>query len=150
MTRSLSGRFANSERGAVTIEFVCTVPLFLAALAFAFEFGQFFLAHQSTVHNVRAASRYLSRTDVASADRTRARTIVRTGQLSSGTAPDYLADANIDIELEDVFDPGPDTPSIRIWKISARVEYEPILFGFIGGDNVTIPFVVREDFRVLR
>jgi hypothetical protein len=134
----------------VTIEFVCTVPLFLAALAFAFEFGQFFLAHQSTVHNVRAASRYLSRTDVASADRTRARAIVRTGQIAGGTAPDYLSGADIDIELEDVIDVGPDTPRVRIWKISTRVDYEPLLFGFIGGENITLPFVVREDFRAVR
>lgn len=150
MKRGSTRKFAGSERGAVTIEFVCTVPLFLAALAFAFEFGQFFLAHQSTVHNVRAASRYLSRTDVASADRTRARTIVRTGQLANGTAPGYLAGADIDIELEDVIDPGPDTPQISIWKISARVDYRPILFGFIGGENVVLPFVVREDFRAVR
>jgi hypothetical protein len=143
-------KFASSERGAVTIEFVCTMPLFLAALAFAFEFGQFFLAHQSTVHNVRAASRYLSRTTVAVADRSIARTIVRTGRISNGTAPGYLAAADIDIGLEDVIDPGPNTPQVRIWKISTRVDYQPMLFGFIGGDNVTIPFVVREDFRVLR
>ena len=150
MKRIKAKKFAGSERGAVTIEFVCTVPLFLAALAFAFEFGQFFLAHQSTVHNVRAASRYLSRTAVATADRTVARAIVRTGQISNGTAPGYLAAADIDIELEDVINPGPDTPPVRIWKISTRVDYQPILFGFIGGENVTIPFVVREDFRVLR
>ena len=150
MKRQSEKNFARSDRGAVTIEFVCTMPLFLAALAFAFEFGQFFLAHQSTVHNVRAASRYLSRTDMTFSDRARARTIVRTGQISNGTAPDYLASADIDIELEDVINPGPDTPPIRIWKISARVDYQPLLFGFIGGDNITLPFVVREDFRVLR
>ena len=143
-------RFANSERGAVTIEFVCTLPLFLAALAFAFEFGQFFLAHQSTVHNVRAASRYLSRTPVAVADRTIARRIVRTGQMSGGTAPGYLSSASIDIDLEDVIDPGSNTPDVSIWKISTRVLYRPMLFGFIGGSDITIPFVVREDFRVLR
>jgi hypothetical protein len=145
------GKFVRASHGAVTIEFVCTLPLFLAALAFAFEFGQFFLAHQSTVHNVRAASRYLSRTDLGFQARSVARTIVRTGQITNGTTPDYLADADVDVEREDIIDPGdPNKPSIQIWKISARVEYEPVLFGFLGGQNVSIPFVVREDFRIAR
>jgi hypothetical protein len=151
MKRRSGRRFAAGHDGAVTIEFVCTMPLFLAALAFAFEFGQFFLAHQSTVNNVRAATRYLSRTDANVQNQIVARRIVRTGQLSGGTAPDYLATANVDFDLEDVIDPDdPDRPSIAIWKVSTRVNYRPMLFAFLGGQNVTIPFVVREDFRVVR
>ncbi len=150
MTSRGAKRFAAGENGAVTVEFVCTLPLFLAALAFAFEFGQFFLAHQSTVNNVRAATRYLSRTDGNVQDRVIARTIIRTGATSGGTAPDYLARADIDFDLEDVIDPGPDRPDVRIWKVTARVHYRPMLMGFIGGNNVSVPFVVREDIRLVR
>jgi hypothetical protein len=151
MKRRSANSFTGTENGAVTIEFVCTLPLFLAALAFAFEFGQFFLAHQSTVNNVRAATRYLSRTDASNQDRIVARRIVRTGQISGGTSPDYLTNADVDFDLEDVVNNGdPDRPSISIWSITTRVNYRPMLFGFVGGENVTIPFVVREDFRVTR
>ena len=76
-----SASFARDRDGAVTIEFVVTLPLFLVALAFAFEFGQIFLAHQSTVNNVRAASRYLSRTAVTPANLACAQDIVRTGRM---------------------------------------------------------------------
>lgn len=146
--RTLS--FRRSDDGAVTIEFVCSLPLFLVALAFAFEFGQFFLAHQSTANNVRAATRYLSRTDASIQSQIIARRIVRTGELSGGTAPGYLRFADVDFDLEDVINPGPDRPSISIWKLTTRVSYQPTLFGFLGGQNLTIPFVVREDFRVVR
>src|SRR6185312_16209912 len=57
-------RFTKTDSGTATIEFVVAIPMFLAALAFAFEFGQIFLAHQGTVDNVRAAARYLSRVDL--------------------------------------------------------------------------------------
>ena len=151
MKRRSPLRFTAAECGAVTIEFVCSLPLFLAALALAFDFGQFFLAHQSTVNNVRAATRYLSRTDANVQDRIAARTIVRTGQTSGGSAPDYLATADVDFDLESVINPdGDDRPSISLWRLSARVNYRPMLFGFIGGENVVIPFVVREDFRITR
>ena len=151
MRRNSAAEFARAERGTVTIEFVVTLPLFLVALAFAFEFGQFFLAHQSTVNNVRAASRYLSRTDATRADRTRAESIVRTGQIAGGTAPGYLADATVDVSSQNLIDPDDqDRPLIRIWRISARVGYQPSLFGFFGGDNAKIPFVVREDIRIAK
>ena len=150
MKRRSAHTFAGADSGAVTIEFVCTLPLFLAALAFAFEFGQFFLAHQSTVNNVRAATRYLSRTDASVQSQITARRIVRTGQTSGGTAPDYLAAANVDFDLEDVINAGANRPSVAIWRVTTRVNYRPMLFGFVGGENVTIPFVVREDFRVVR
>jgi hypothetical protein len=143
MNQGIKTRFANSERGAVTIEFVCTLPLFLAALAFAFELGQFFLAHQSTVHNVRAATRFLSRLAPA-ANVDEARNIVRTGRINGGDAPEYLDDA--DIEIRDI-DPLP--RDVNIWRVQATVTYRPLLMGFLGGDAITIPFVVREDFRIV-
>ena len=47
------------EDGSITVEFVVTFPLILAALAFSFEFGRLFIAHHTAVNNVRAAVRYL-------------------------------------------------------------------------------------------
>src|ERR1044071_8804165 len=89
--------YSRDEKGAVTIEFVVILPMFLVVLAIAFEFGQIFLAHQQTVDNVREAARYLSRSDLSDADVTRATNIVRTGKLTGGTTPDWLTDAHATI-----------------------------------------------------
>jgi hypothetical protein len=135
--------FLNCRQAAVTIEFVVTIPLFLAALAFSFEFGQIFLAHQSTVNNVRSAARYLARTDLTTGDYRRANNIIRTGQVDGGVTPEYMAG-----ECEQPFACAtpPDNGEIRV---SVRVDYRLTLFSFfVDGDGPgTIPFVVREDVR---
>jgi Flp pilus assembly protein TadG len=143
-------RFADDQRGAATIEFVVTLPLFLAALAFAFEFGQIFLAHQATVDNVRAASRYLSRSDLSSDDIARAVNLVRTGQLVGGTTPAYLQAANADVVIDPAyttFSPPTFSRSGVTARIYTRVEYPLTIFSFAGDNRPTIPFVVVEDFR---
>jgi hypothetical protein len=136
------------ERGAATVEFVCTLPLFLAALAFAFEFGQIFLAHQATVNNVRAASRYLSRSDLSAADIDKAKNMVLTGQLQGGSAPDYLELDDIKVQKDyTAFSPPTFSRSGTTARIYARVEFPLTIFGFLGDSRPTIPFVVVEDFR---
>jgi Flp pilus assembly protein TadG len=135
--------FGRDKTAAATIEYAMTLPLFLAALAFCFEFSQLFLAHQTTVNNVRSAARYLSRVNSVSAAETAARRIIRTGSPDSGlSAPSYLSQA--------CRPPGPDcisTAGSRV-RVQVRVEYPLIIFSLIGGDNrATIPFVVREDIQ---
>jgi Flp pilus assembly protein TadG len=140
--------FLASRRGAVTIEFVLTIPLFLIALAFAFEFGQLFLAHQSTVNNVRSAARYLARTSLNASDFDRADNIIRTGQPTGGSAPEYLADA-CDTTCA-TFNNGNKQLSVTV-----RVNYPLTLFGFIssgsqacdGDTQPCIPFVVQENVQ---
>jgi Flp pilus assembly protein TadG len=141
-------RFSKDSTGAITIEFVVTLPLFLAALAFAFEFGQIFLAHQSTVNNVRSAARYLARTSLTADDFDRANSIIRTGQVAGGSAPDYLAGECATSFSCATFDS--DTNQLRV---QVRVNYPLALFGFISDDTrpcvddngrPCIPFVVEE------
>jgi len=137
--------FGRSQRGAVTIEFVLTIPLFLVALAFAFEFGQFFLAHQSTVNNVRAAARYLARADVTTPQkrtlaRANANDIIRTGQIGGANPPGYLASACTS------------DPCITLTGSTVRVDvlvvYPLQFFTLVdGGDRTGIPIRVREDLR---
>ena len=151
MKRRNARKFAAAHDGAVTIEFVCTMPLFLAALAFAFEFGQFFLAHQSTVNNVRAASRYLSRLNVQDCSNgSVARAIIRTGRISGGSAPAYMDDVQISCWREQEYPQANSDGEIRVRTLIVRAEYEPILLGFLGGQNARIPFVVREEYGVVR
>jgi Flp pilus assembly protein TadG len=143
MKRRGNQRFTDGEKGAVTIEFVCTLPLFLVALAFAFEFGQFFLSHQSTVHNVRAASRYMARANVQDcAPGSIASNLVRTGQMADGTAPAYLGSAEISCQQDPV--------NSGIWTLRVNAAHTTLLLDFLGIQQASIPFVVREDFRVLR
>lgn len=143
--------FAKDTRAAVTIEFVVTLPMFLAALAFAFEFGQIFLAHQSTVNNVRSAARYLARSDQSANDLIRVENIVRTGLPVGGTAPDYLNSTNASVDIDTThktFGPPNFTRSGTTTRIRTEVSYPLSIFGFTGnGSLVSIPFVVVEDLR---
>ena len=144
--------FANDKNGTATIEFVVTVPLFLTALAFAFEFGQIFLAHQSTVNNVRSAARYLSRSDLSANDISRATNLVRTGQLVGGTAPEYLTAANATVTITPsytTFAPPTFSRAGQTSRIVAKVNFPLTIFGFIGGNRTTIPFAVVEDLRFI-
>lgn len=142
-------KFVKGADGSVTIEFVVTIPLFLAALAFAFEFGQAFLAHQSTVNNVRSASRYLARVPVSQAASDCARAIVQTGKLnmqdsglcplpSTSSYPSYLAPESATIEVTQ------DNARVRI---RARVDFPLSIFGLAADAAPAIPFVVVEDVR---
>jgi Flp pilus assembly protein TadG len=151
MMRFKPSTFGRDEKGAVTIEFLMTIPLFLAALAFSFEFGRVFLAYQQTVNNVRAATRYLTRVETETgsqraAARLIADRIVRTGEYSQdtgATGPDYLEDANINVNV-----PNPDT-SDRV-TITVRVNFRLTLFGLTdrNGDAPTsFPFTIRERGR---
>jgi Flp pilus assembly protein TadG len=142
--------FARREDGTSTIEFVVTVPLFLAALAFAFEFGQIFLAHQSTVNNVRSAGRYLSRSDLSANDIDLATNLIRTGQLVGGVSPEYLTALNATVTITPsytTFAPPTFSRNGQTSRIVTRVDFPLTIFGFIGGNRTTIPFVVVEDFR---
>jgi Flp pilus assembly protein TadG len=148
MRRTVDRKLLSDERGAATIEFVCTLPLFLAALAFAFEFGQIFLAHQSTVNNVRAASRYLSRSDLSTADIDKAKNMVLTGQLVGGTAPDYIELDDINVQDSyTTFSPPNFSRSGSTARIYVHVAFPLTIFSFLGDSRPTIPFVVVEDFR---
>ncbi|MDP3738234.1 MAG: TadE/TadG family type IV pilus assembly protein [Hyphomonadaceae bacterium] len=135
--------FGAQDSGAVTIEFVVTLPLFLAALAFAFEFGNIFVAHQATVNNVRAASRYLSRSDMSASDITKATNMVRNGRLAGGTTPNYLTSINATVSM-------PAAASVQsgdVFEVRTRVDYPLSIFSLAGDNRATIPFVVVEDLR---
>lgn len=140
--------FARDERGSITIEFVVMLPLFLAALAFTFEFGRVFVAHQGTVNNVRSAMRYLSRSDLSGNDVTAATNIVRTGVPAGGAAPDYLASATVDINTNYKSEPTAFSRPVQTIRIFTKVEIPLLIFGFVDSDGpAKIPFVVVEDMR---
>jgi len=146
--RLFAKRFLRDERGAVTIEFVVTLPMFLAALAFSYEFGQLFLAQQSTVNNVRSAARFLSRVDLNNNNRDLAEDIIRMGKLPSRIAannivPDYLEDTC-----------GGGGPHCITWddngtiEFTVKAKYRLSIFRFADQDAPTdIPFVIRERIR---
>lgn len=138
------GRLLASRRGSLTVEYVVIMPIFLVALAFAFEFGQVFIAHQSVENNVRSAVRYLSRSSLSASDRQVAVNIIRNGDPgNSGAGPDYLE-----------CDPSADCIRItnEAWgrriTVRARINYQPRLFQFFGPDGVDfIRMAVTEDAR---
>ena len=138
------GRFAQETGGSVTIEFVIMMPVFLAALAFAFEFGQFFLTYQNAASNVRSAARFLARLDdpTSTANRRLARTIVRTGQTDSTVTPGAHM-ANACPSLSSCF-----TVTNTAVRVDVKINYPLTLFGFVGGQaGASLPIRVVETSR---
>ena len=58
---SLLRRLLREEGGGITVEFVATLPMILAALAIVFEFGRGLWYHQIVTKGVRDAVRYAAR-----------------------------------------------------------------------------------------
>ena len=140
--------FRKAQKGAVAIEFVVTLPLFLAALALSFEFGRLFVAHHDTVNNVREAARYLSRSQLSATDLTTAETIVRTGVASGGTAPDWLSSATVSINPSySTFSTSNYRVSGQVVRIQTTVDFPMTILDFAVDGDTTIPFVVIDDIR---
>ena len=93
--------------------------------------------------------------NVAEGDREdidRAVNIVKTGRPDGGTAPDFLAGvcspaADCIDSNYSTFGPPDFSRSGRTIRIRVRVDFPLTMFGFIGGDRASIPFVVVEDLR---
>jgi Flp pilus assembly protein TadG len=147
--------FATDRKGAGTLEFVLTLPLYLLALGFAFEFGRFLLAHQSVVNNVRSAARYLARSDMSGASQTNAVRIVRTGRMTTpGVTPDYLEPANAVVTVTPTYSTF-SAPTFReagrTMRIRVDVSYRLSSLGMLSFGQeagvLSIPFTVIEDLR---
>lgn len=61
LARLARSRFARADGASVTVEFVATLPMLLAALAITFEFGRGLWYHHIVTKGVRDATRYAAR-----------------------------------------------------------------------------------------
>jgi len=138
-----AGGFFRSQRGTGTIEFVVSLPLFLVALAFAYEFGQFLLTHQNVVNNVHVAARYLSRTACLDVHQERATNLIKTGQLDESDSPLPMSIGPVGGFCQ--FD-GAGVP-VRV-RIDVLVNFPLSIFGLTGDARPSIPFRVMEDLPV--
>ena len=78
--------FLKKTKGSMTVEFVLLVPMLLAALGFAYEFGRGFWAYDVMSRDVRAAVRYLSRTyPYDNTNKGYAMNVAKTGVPTGGT-----------------------------------------------------------------
>ena len=138
------------ERGSITIEFVVMFPLLLAALAFSFEFGRLFLAHQDVVTNVRDAARYLSRTTLSDQQLAVADNIIRTGLPAGGVEPDWMTDASVVIDTDHATFSSDDFSSGgQVVRVAVTVDFPLAIFDLAGNDRTAIPFVVVDDVRLI-
>jgi Flp pilus assembly protein TadG len=138
------GRFSVSNfwrqrSGSATVEFVCTIPLILAAMAFSFEFGRALWAHQILTENVRSAVRFLSRNELNDASRTLAGIIVSTGQYSGSTTGQFWGEDVTVTFYPSAVNPPAETfgpPDYRVSgqtiRIEAQVPVNLALLGFLG------------------
>jgi hypothetical protein len=127
--------------------------LFLAALAFVFEFGRYFVAYQQTANNVRSAARYMSQVDLTIENENKAEKIIRTGRPdgNNNDAPAYLRDLcfpDADIPADCIIR---DNGSVPI-RIEVRVHFPLTLFKFIDpdGNTVSLPFRIVEYVQPVR
>lgn len=140
--------FCCADNGSITVETVVMFPLILAALAFSFEFGRLFIAHHTTVNNVRAAVRYLSRSDLTADQLDAVETIVKTGKASGGAEPAWMADANVTITpSQSTFTDANYRTGGQIIRVQVTVPYQPLIFSFVNDDIASIPFTIAEDMR---
>lgn len=156
-------RFLRAEDGSLTIEFVVMMPVLLAGLAFAFEFGRLMIAHHTTVNNVRSATRYLSRADLAlventgSTVRTQVDNIIRTGVPTGGELPAWVNDAD-DITIvvtpaQATFSDADFRDNGQVLRVQTTVNFRFLIFQFINIFNDPtpqggfIPIVIVEDMR---
>jgi Flp pilus assembly protein TadG len=96
---SLLGRFLRDDGGGVTVEFVATLPMMLAALAVVFEFGRGLWYHHVVTKGVRDAARYAARypapgTDCTALDEDadfleRVRRVALSGEPDGTTSPAF-------------------------------------------------------------
>jgi Flp pilus assembly protein TadG len=138
-SRSISS-FLNSRQGTGTVEFVLSIPLFLVALAFAYELGQFLLAHQNVVNNVHAAARYLSRTACLDEHEERAKNIIRTGRIDGDSEVPWMTIGPAGGLCQD-----DGAGALRV-HIDVLADFQ-FSIGF-PGSGPSIPFRVKEDLPV--
>ena len=144
--------FLGSRKGSLTVELVVTFPVLIAALAFAYEFGRFFMAHHDTVNNVREASRFISRhPDPSSADAANIVTnIIKTGRPSGGYEPDWMTNADISIQpTYSTFSASDFRTGGDVIRIRVIVDFPVQLLGFIGtgSDRASISYAVVDQVR---
>jgi Flp pilus assembly protein TadG len=79
-SRGLIRKFAHDPLGSMTVEFVAMVPVLVLTLVVGFEFGRALWAYDVMTRDVRAAVRYLSRTNPYDATaKTQATNVAKTG-----------------------------------------------------------------------
>lgn len=79
-------KFIRETGGAVTVEFVASVPVLLAALAVCLELGRAFLSYEIATTDLQAAARYASRLPSLSGNyATMVQNVAMCGQATTGT-----------------------------------------------------------------
>lgn len=158
-------RLLCAQDGSLTVEFVVMMPVLLAGLAFAFEFGRLMIAHHTTVNNVRSATRYLSRAelslveDAGSTVRTQVDNIIRTGVPAGGALPSWVNDeTDIDIVVtpaQATFSDDDFRDSGQVLRVQTTVNFRFLIFQFVDIFNDPtpqggfIPIVIVEDIRYI-
>lgn len=105
MKRRLSDFLLRDNSGSLTVEFVLTIPIILAALFFSYEFGRAIWAYEVVAQDVRTAVRYLSRAegvDFSNASDpaiVAAENLAKTGQTANGGTLHYpwTASSTLDV-----------------------------------------------------
>lgn len=124
---TLLSRTATSQDGSVTVEFIVTLPVLLAALAFCYELGRAFLAYEIASADVQLAVRYLARSNVAACAQVNASSCAAVSQ------------------AENVAKCGAPNCSDPHWPWNDYETGTPPVFNSDIDDSTTVPFLILCD-----
>jgi Flp pilus assembly protein TadG len=146
------GRFFRNRKGSITVEFVATLPIIVAALAFSYEFGRCLWAQQIATKDVRDAARYLSRQQapLTGTVKTQAQNLTVTGQVTGGTAH-FPWSASTQVAIADPYATFSGPPNIRVAVSVIEVRGTiPLQISFLSflGINTSITLVAADQVRL--
>ena len=149
-TDSPVGRLARHGNGSVTVEFVASLPIIVAALALTYEFGRTLWAQQIVTKDIRDAARFLSRQQVPLTDtvKMQAQNLAQTGNIAGGTAHfPWTADSSFTVS-----DPYLTftSPGFRTAGSVLRIEGDvPMVISFLSflGINTSVTLRAEDQIR---
>ena len=156
---SSTRQFARDDQTGVTVEFVATLPMILAALAIVFEFGRGLWYHHIVTKGVRDAARYAARypappgticENLDDALRARTQRVALSGTPDGTTSPIFWTNPEtVTVNTKEItYDPPLRTPACQV-TVRADVPYNLTLLtafsGFWHVDPITI--IVQDEAR---
>ena len=128
--------FARNDDGGTLAELAILVPLLLVMLAAVSEFGRYFENYTRLAKATRSASRYLSNHPLTTAEKDKAKNLVRCGKLATCAANDRIV-------------PGLETSNVCIETSgSPTVQIVTVRIPRTAGGNCGAPLNYRPIFNI--
>ena len=137
---SSSNRFARCRSGVAAVEFVVSLPIFLALVFGMVEIGRALIQANAIEKGLHAGAMYVARAElpVDGATTTAIENLVKRGSIDT-TAPylvDGWGDAGASVNVVPLADFVTNGVSVPVFEVTATVPFTPI-FPFVPGFSIT-------------